>query len=157
MAGIEELTPPMSSDPNARMWAQIKALQGRVALLEKRRDLTYRASVSAYAPAGDSFTFETAGRPLLIVFGPNRLLLPAASGPAPRLGNAYAAFNWPTGTYTASTVATSFDTNANGAFQTTNVNSWVERGVPPGTYTCTLSQSGGTELRYSIMILELPA
>lgn len=157
MAGIEALAPSMSSDPDARMWQQIRALQLRVASLEARRDIVYRASATNYVPSGtDSIAFNAGGRSLLIQFGPSRLLLPAAAGGgAPRLGNAYVDLNFPT-PVRISTVATSFDTNAAGAFQSTNVQSQIIRGVPPGAYTATIGQQGATELRYSILILELP-
>lgn len=83
MAGIEALTPPMTSDPTARMWTQIRALQQRVATLESRRDLVVRETITGNinhiaSPDLPGYTskyaggeFESAGRDLLIVFGPN--------------------------------------------------------------------------------------
>lgn len=37
MAGYDAILPPMSSDPQARVWTQIRQLQHRVASLEARR------------------------------------------------------------------------------------------------------------------------
>lgn len=82
MAGIEALLPPMTSDPNARMWTQIRALQQRISALESRRDVVVRdtitGNVNITSPNLPGYTynyvggtFDSAGRDLLLIFGPN--------------------------------------------------------------------------------------
>jgi len=84
MAGYDAILPPMSSDPQARVWTQIRQLQQRVASLEARRDLIVRAEMSGTVISSDPTMgtmnyrqgeFSSYGRELLVLFGPNRAAL----------------------------------------------------------------------------------
>lgn len=77
MAGIEALLPPSSSDPQARMWTQIRALQQRVDSLERRRgmnvSLATQWGVGTGQPSDGSayytdLSFTTTGSDLVLVF-----------------------------------------------------------------------------------------
>jgi len=82
MAGLDAVLPPLSSDPQTRLWTQIRMLQQRVASLEARRDLIVRETITGtvnvsspefpeYVYRYASGTFESSGRELLLIFGPN--------------------------------------------------------------------------------------
>lgn len=154
MAGLDALLPPMTSDPNARMWTQIRALQQRVNTLESRRDVAYRASGGGGGDGGEvtwfSFTFETAGRPLLIHWGPSFDFCPASDGEFARTRPIY--LDIPAAGKRLTTLAANLSTVA--AIAPAPAVSVVYNDIPAGRYTATIS---GTErMRSSYLILELP-
>ena len=156
MSGVESLHPSMSSDPQARLWTQIHSLQRRMNALEARRDVIVRSSGSDYVPSGArTLDFDTSGRSFLVLFGSNRILVPAYSGGAPRIGFATIRLNIPT-PINIDTRAMSYDTTASGAFQSTEQAIRKVEGVPAGRYTADITISNGTEARVSWLILELP-
>lgn len=154
MAGIEALTPPISSDPQARLWAQVRALQQRVASLEARRDVIVRASGGGGGDGGEvtyfSFSFVTSGRPLLIHWGPSFDFCPASDGVFARTRPIY--LDIPAAGKRVTTLAANLSTVA--TIAPAPAVSVVYRDIPAGRYTATIS---GTErMRSSYLILELP-
>lgn len=157
MAGIETLLPPMTSDPNARIWTQLRALQQRVAALEARRDVVIRSN-GGMSPLGEensfTFSFSTSGRPLLVHFGGNRIYLgPSATGEFPVNGNVFMDIASPT-PHRLTTTAQNWSTVP--LYQTTNVASVVLRDIEAGTWNVTVS-ANRDRMNASWLILELPA
>lgn len=151
MAGIEALTPPMSSDPGARVWHQVRALQLRVASLESRRNLIYRGGGSGTFVGGSaSGDFVTSGRPLVILFGPNRLLMPARRSPP--VESCW--FDISSGTQIRTVAALTHNDIPDYA----NTNQEVRNiQLAPGSYDWTVTASSGiTDVRYTWMVWELP-
>lgn len=154
MAGIEELQPAMSSDPNFRMWTQIRSLQQRISALESRRNVIVRASGGGGGDGGEvtsfSFSFVTSGRPLLIHWGPSFDYCPASDGEFARTRPIY--LDVPAAGKRLTTLAANLSTVA--AIMPAPAVSVIYDDIPAGSYTGTIS---GTErMRSSYLILELP-
>lgn len=152
MAGIEALTPPMSSDPQVRIWTQMRALQQRVAALEARRDVIVRASGGGGGDGGEitsfSFSFVTSGRPLLIHWGPSFDFCPASDGEFARTRPIH--LDIPAAGKRLTTIAANLSTVA--TIVPAPAVSVVYNDIAPGRYTGTIS---GTErMRSSYLILE---
>ena len=157
MAGYDAILPPMSSDPQARLWTQIRALQHRVASLERRRDVIYRGSGGG-APFGDetefTINFSTSGRPLMFLFGPNSIYVGASGTPGefPNSGYVYMDIATPT-PHRLTTVFQNFSSvSMKGA---TSAISQVFDDIPPGNYTATV-WSPNAFMHATWLILELP-
>lgn len=153
MPGYEALL-PMSSEPQARLWSQVRALQRRVTTLESRRDVIVRGSGGGGGDGGEvtsfSFSFVASGRPLLIHWGPSFDFCPASDGEFVRTRPIY--LDIPAAGKRLTTTAANLSTVA--AIMPAPALSVIYSDIPAGRYTGTIS---GTErMRSSYLILELP-
>jgi hypothetical protein len=168
MAGIEALTPSLSSEPQARVWAQIKALQQRVATLESRRNLIVRfCETGAFSDStgaipgtgGFSYierTFTTSGRTLLVLYGTNRVFIPSGlpfANTALRISDG-SVFNL------SALAALYNNSTAPGQYANTTQDSALGT-LDPGTYTMQIkvpdTSIAGEQFRWSVQVFELPA